>query len=126
MDFTERKINMSKFYLCAIIGVNTKIVCAHNYTYKLDTKLAIQTLLDAVEKWKKHVMLMADRVSLFTSKSFYDMTEKPGIVHSISRPYTSIDNRFIKTFWKTMKIKIEVQRNYNRKEHRLLVYYFME
>ena len=126
MDFTERKINGKKFYLCAIIGVNTKIVYAHNYSYKLDTRLAIQTVMDAVKRWEKPVMLMTDRGSQFTSKAFYDMIEKLGIVHSMSRPYTSIDNRFIETFWKTMKTEIEARRNYTEEDYRMVVDYFME
>lgn len=62
-------------------------------------------------------MLVTDWGSQFTNKSFYYMTEKLGIIHSMSCQYTSIDNRFIETFWKTMKTEIEAQRNYTEENH---------
>ena len=40
------------------------------------------------------------------SKAFHDILQKYGIRHSMSRPHTPIDNRFIETFWKSMKIEI--------------------
>ena len=38
MDFAERKIGGKRFYLCAIIGVNTKIVYAHNFSWKIEAE----------------------------------------------------------------------------------------
>lgn len=106
MDFTEEKIEGKKIYSCGIISVNRKILIAR-ITGKSNTKeTAIETLVRGILQYGKPYMVMTDRGSQFVSKEFHDTLETYGIVHSMSRPHTPIDNRFIETFWKSMKIEI--------------------
>lgn len=47
-----------------------------------------------------------DRGAQFVSRDFHAMMEDWAIKHSMSRPRTPIDSRFIETFWKTMKVEL--------------------
>ena len=104
MDFTEQKINGKRIYTCGIISVNGKNIVGYKQSFKCTAKLAVETVKKAIEEHGVPYMIMTDRGSQFTSRDFFDMMEKYKILHSMSRPYIPIDNRFIETFWKTLKI----------------------
>ena len=106
MDFTEQKINGKRIYTCGIISVNGKNIVGYKQSFKCTSKLAVETLKRAIEEHGVPYMIMTDRGSQFTSRDFFDIIEKYKILHSMSRPYNPIDNCFIETFWKTLKIEI--------------------
>ena len=106
MDFTEEKIGGKKIYTCGIISVNKKIVVGYSQGEKCTTELAKDALNTAISEYGEPYMVMTDRGSQFTSEAFYDMMNEKGIMHSMSRPHTPVDNRFIETFWKSMKVEM--------------------
>lgn len=106
MDFTEEKIEGKKIYSCGIVSVNRKILISRITGKSNSKETAIETLVQGILRYGKPYMVMTDRGSPFVSKEFHDTLETYGIVHSMSRPHTPIDNRFIETFWKSMKIEI--------------------
>lgn len=106
MDFTEEKIEGKTIYSCGIVAVNSKILISR-ITGKPNTKeTAIETLVQGILRYGVPYMVMTDRGSPFVSREFYDTVERYGIVHSMSRPHTPVDNRYIETFWKSMKTEI--------------------
>jgi len=106
MDFTEEKIEGKKIYTCGIISVNSKILVGYSQARKCTTELALEALTRAVADYGIPDMVMTDRGSQFTSKAFYDTMTRLNITHSMSRPHKPIDNRFIETFWKSMKVEM--------------------
>ena len=106
MDFTEEKIQRKKIYTCGIVSVNSKVVVGYAQSKKATATLACKALMDAIREYGIPFMVMTDRGSQFTSAEFHDMMECFRIVHSMSRPHTPVDNRFIETFWKSMKVEM--------------------
>lgn len=106
MDFTEQKVNGKIIYTCGIKSTTRKILVGRITGKKNNAMTAVQTLQQAINRYGKPYMVMTDRGSPFTSKSFKEVVESNGIIHSMSRPHTPADNIYIETFWKTMKIEI--------------------
>lgn len=125
MDFTEQKIRGKKVFTCGIISVNRKVVTGYLQSYSCKADLAVQTVLEAVRDYGVPYMIHTDRGSQFTSKDFHDTMEQLGIRHSMSRPHTPADNRFIETFWKTMKVEIGKTSHLTPELYRLVVDYYI-
>jgi len=69
---------------------------------------------------------MMDRGSQFTSKAFHDYVEEKHITHSMSRPHAPmIDNRYIETFWKSIKTEIGKAEGYTVEQYEMLVKYYI-
>lgn len=124
-DFTEQKVKGKKIYTCGIISVHDKVLVGYAQGHRCTAALAIEALNKAVAAFGAPNMIMTDRGSQFTSKAFYDMIEKLGITHSMSRPHTPVDNRFIETFWKSMKVEIGKVEHLTEEEYRLVVGYYI-
>lgn len=106
MDFTEQKINGKKVYTCGIVSVNGKQLISLQTNCPQTKESAIKTVAEGIKKFGVPYMITTDRGSPFISKDFKVMIDKYKIVHSMSRPHTPIDNRYIETFWKSMKTEI--------------------
>lgn len=125
MDFTEEKFGKKIIYTCGIISVNRKILVGYAQANKCTTALAIRALQSAVEQYGKPYMVMTDRGSQFTSKGFYDMMETLEILHSMSRPHKPVDNRFIETFWKSMKVEMGKLNLLTENTYKMVVDYYI-
>lgn len=124
MDFTEENIAGEKIYSCGIISVNGKMLVAR-ITGKSNTKeTAIETLKQGIERYGKPFMVMTDRGSPFVSKAFHDELEEHGIIHSMSRPHTPVDNRYIETFWKSMKTEIGKVERLTLREYLIIMQFY--
>ena len=125
MDFTEEKIQGKKIYTCGIISVNSKILVGYLQSEKCNTELALATVVKAIEKYGKPDMLLTDRGIQFTNKRFADMMKSLSIMHSMSRPHTPIDNRFIETFWKSMKVELGKTNLLTKESYRMVIDYYI-
>jgi transposase InsO family protein len=125
MDFTEEKVDGKKIYTCGIISVNRKIVVGYSQGKKCTTELAKKALDKAISEYGKPYMIMTDRGSQFTSEAFYVMMNEKGIIHSMSRPHTPVDNRFIETFWKSMKVEMGKTNLLNSETYSMVVDYYI-
>jgi len=106
MDFTEQKIGGRTVYTCGAININNKVLEGELCDCKNNSEAACKTLEMAIKEYGIPDMVMTDRGSPFVSKSFYELLNRYGIKHSMSRPHTPADNCFIETFWKSMKTEI--------------------
>lgn len=124
MDFTEMKIGDKVIYTCGIISIRTRCLVGRITGCRNNSEAACSTLMKAVEKFGVPFMILTDRGSPFTSKLFTDMINSLGIVHSMSRPHTPVDNRFIETFWKTMKIEIGIVKHLSIEQYEMIMEYY--
>lgn len=125
MDFTEEKIKGKKIFTCGIISVNRKILVGYTQADKCTAQLAADALGKAIKEYGAPYMVMTDRGAQFTSKLFYDMMQENKIRHSMSRPYTPIDNRFIETFWKSMKVELGKVKHLTTQTYAMVVDYYI-
>lgn len=124
MDFTEQKAEAKTVYTCAIISVTGKTLVGRISGQRNCSETACKTLQQAVAKYGKPEMILTDRGSPFVSKAFHDLLEEQGIIHSMSRPHTPRDNRYIETFWRMMKTEIGPVKHMSRSEYLLVLDYY--
>ena len=121
----EEVIGGKKIYTCGIISVKTKILVGMAMGKRYTAELAKQALEEAIAIYGAPYMVMTDRGSAFTSKQFYDILQEKGIQHSMSRPHTPIDNRFIETFWTSLKIEIGKVKHLNEQTYTMVMKYYV-
>ena len=125
MDFTEEKIEGKKIYTCGIISVNRKILVGCAQGSRCTTALAMEAFANAMLAYGIPDMVMTDRGAQFVSRDFHAMMEDWGIRHSMSRPRTPVDNRFIETFWKSMKVELGKMDLLNEQTYRIVIEYYI-
>lgn len=125
MDFTEEKIRGKTIYTCGIISVNRKILVGYSQAGKCNTALAKEAVQKAVAQYGAPDMIMTDRGSQFTSRDFFDMVKDLEVTHSMSRPHKPIDNRFIETFWKSMKVELGKTKLLTEQTYRMVIDYYI-
>jgi len=124
MDFTEEKIEGKKIYTCGIISVNSKVLVGYAQGSRCATELAMEAMANALLEHGIPDMVMTDRGSQFIGRNFHAMLENLGFRHSMARPYTPIDSRFIETFWKSIKVELGQTSLLNVQTYRMVVDYF--
>lgn len=125
MDFTEEKIKGKRIFTCGIISVNSKVVVGYSQGTKCNTELALKAITQAIENYGIPDMIMTDRGAQFTSREFRVIMDDLFIIHSMSRPRKPIDNRFIETFWKSMKVELGKLDLLTEETYRMVVDYYI-
>lgn len=102
--FGERR----KRYNCTIIDLYDRRVVASVNSSRIDTKLAIETVREAIKRsgLKSGVILHSDRGSQFTSKEFNDFCKGHEIKQSMSRAGCPYDNAPMERYFNTLKAEI--------------------
>lgn len=124
MDFTEQKVSGKTVYTCGIISVNGKTLVGRISGEPNNAETACKTLKKAIAAYGKPDMILTDRGSPFTSKAFHDLVEREEIAHSMSRPHTPRDNRYIETFWRMMKTEIGTVKEMTKAEYLMVLEYY--
>lgn len=124
MDFTEQKVSGKTVYTCGIISVKEKTLVGRITGEPNSAETACKALEKAIKMYGKPDMILTDRGSPFTSKAFHELLEREGIQHSMSRPHTPRDNRYIETFWKTMKTEIGPVNDLTIPEYLMILEYY--
>lgn len=125
MDFTEEKIKGKKVYTCGIISVNSKILVGFSQGNRCTTDLAMEAMASALLAHGIPDMVMTDRGAQFVSRDFHAMLEDWGIRHSMSRPHKPVDNCFIETFWKSMKVELGKTDLLTEQTYRMVIEYYV-
>lgn len=125
MDFTEEKIKGKKIYTCGIISVNSKILVGYAQGSRCTTELAMEAMANAMLAHGIPDMVMTDRGAQFVSRDFHAMLEDWGIRHSMSRPHKPVDNCFIETFWKSMKVELGKTSLLTEQTYRMVIEYYV-
>lgn len=124
-DFTEEKIEGKKIYTCGIISVRKKVLVGYAQGSRCTTALALEALANAMLAYGVPDMIMTDRGAQFVSRDFHVMLEEMGIKHSMSRPHKPVDNCFIETFWKSMKVELGKTDLLTEQTYRMVVSYYV-
>ena len=124
MDFTEQKAQGKTIYTCGIISITGKQLVGRISGMRNCAETACETLRQAIARFGVPDMLLTDRGSPFVSKSFHDLLEQTHIIHSMSRPHTPRDNRYIETFWRSMKTEIGSVKDMTRDEYLMVLAYY--
>ena len=123
-DFTEQKIKGKTIYTCGIISVNGKTLVGRVSGTKNNSDTACEALKAAIKRYGAPDMIMTDRGSPYVSKSFHDLLGEHKIIHSMSRPHTPRDNRYIETFWRMMKTEIGPVKSFTEEEYYMILDYY--
>lgn len=105
-DFTYISIGHKKFvYLCAILDLFSRKVIAWKIGNKIDTQLAGDTLMQAIQSRKptQPLILHSDQGAQFKSKSFRQLLDNNNILASYSKPGYPYDNAVTEVFFKYLK-----------------------
>lgn len=125
MDFTEEKIKGKKVFTCGIISVNSKVLVGYAQGNRCTAELAIEAISNALVTYGIPDMVMTDRGAQFVSREFHAILEDLGIQHSMSRPHKPVDNCFIETFWKSMKVELGKTTLLTEQTYRMVVEYYI-
>lgn len=124
MDFTEQKVNGKKVYTCGAININSKVLEGELCDCQNNSEAACKVVEMAIKEYGVPYMITTDRGSPFVSKEFQNLLESYGIIHSMSRAHTPVDNCYIETFWKTMKTEIGNVTGLTKEEYKLVMEYY--
>lgn len=110
-DFTYIRASGRFYYLCVILDLFSRKVIAFKLSNKIDTKLAIETVNQAVAAREKSsgIIFHTDRGSQFTSADFRRYLENLNMIQSFSAKGHPYDNAVMESFFKYLK-KEEVNR----------------
>lgn len=105
-DFTYIPIGHKKFvYFCAILDLFSRKVIAWKISHKIDTQLASDTLIQAIDSRKptRSVIFHSDQGSQFKSKHFRQLLDKNNMLASYSKPGYPYDNAVTEVCFKYLK-----------------------
>ena len=112
-DVTYLIYKKKKAYLSTIIDLKDRKIVAYKISRKNDNKLVIDTLIDAI-KIRKDVqgtILHSDHGYQYTSLEYRAICESNGILRSMSRKGTPIDNSPIESFHASFKREVLYSNN---------------
>jgi putative transposase len=104
-DITYIIHNNKRAYLSSIIDLYTKDIIAHKLSYRIDNKLVMDTVNEALSKQKDvtGVILHSDQGFQYTSYEYKQVCESNGINISMSKKSTPADNAPIESFHANLK-----------------------
>lgn len=112
-DITYIIYNGKRAYLSSIMDLYSRNIIAYKISYKIDNKLVMDTLNEAVCKQKDvhGVILHSDQGFQYTSNEYKAICEANGIIISMSPKGSPVDNSPIESFHSNLKR--ETLRSYN-------------
>lgn len=112
-DITYLIYKGKRAYLSTIIDLKDSKIVSHKISRKNDKKLVIDTLLEAIEKRKdvQGTILHSDHGFQYTSHEFRAICESNGILRSMSRKGTPLDNSPIESFHASFKREVLYSNN---------------
>lgn len=107
-DFTYIPIGYkTHVYLCVILDLFSRKCIAWKVSDKIDTKLACETLLIAIDrrKPKEEIIFHSDQGSQFKAKAFRKLLDEHHCLASYSKPGYPYDNAVTEVFFKYLKLR---------------------
>lgn len=104
-DITEHPTATGKVYCCAVLDVFSRTVVGWSIADHMRAELVVDALQMAT--WRRHpeagTIVHADRGSQYTSWVFGHRLRAAGLLGSMGRVASSVDNTMIESFWSTMQ-----------------------
>ena len=102
-----------RMYLSSIMDLNTRNIIAYKISKRMDNKLVMDTLNEAIRKQKDvhGLIIHSDQGFQYTSNEYKAICEANGIIISMSPKGSPVDNSPIESFHSNLKR--ETLRSYN-------------
>ena len=112
-DITYLIYNGKRMYLSSIMDLNTRNIIAYKISNRMDKKLVMDTLNEAIRKQKDvhGLIIHSDQGFQYTSNEYKAICEANGIIISMSQKGSPVDNSPIESFHSNLKR--ETLRSYN-------------
>lgn len=111
-DITEHPTRGGKVYCAAVLDVFTRQVVGWSIADHMRSELVVDALQMAI--WRRRpepgTVVHADRGSQYTSWVFGHRLRDAGLLGSMGRVASSVDNSMIESFWSTMQRELLDQR----------------
>ncbi len=116
-DITEHPTAEGKVYCCAVLDVFSRQVVGWSIADHMRTELVVDALQMAT--WRRHpsagTVVHSDRGSVYTSWIFGHKLRNAGLLGSMGRVASSVDNSMIESFWSTMQRELLDTRRWTHK-----------
>jgi putative transposase len=116
-DITEHPTSEGKVYCCAVLDVFSRQIVGWSIADHMRSELVVDALQMAT--WRRHpdagTIVHADRGSQYTSWVFGHRLREAGLLGSMGRVASSVDNTMIESFWSTMQRELLDTRRWRTK-----------
>jgi transposase InsO family protein len=117
-DITEHPTRAGKVYCCAVEDVFTRQIVGWSIADHMRSDLVVDALQMAT--WRRRpqpgTIVHADRGSQYTSWVFGHRLREAGLLGSMGRVASSVDNSMIESFWSTMQRELLDTRTWDSPE----------
>lgn len=117
-DITEHPTRGGKVYCCAVLDVFSRAVVGWSIADHMRSDLVVDALQMAI--WRRRpgtgTIVHADRGSQYTSWVFGHRLRDAGLLGSMGRVASSVDNTMIESFWSTMQRELLDQSSWDSPE----------
>ena len=104
-DVTEHPTGTGKVYCCAVIDAYSRMVVGWSIADHIRAELVVDALQMAT--WRRRpqpgTVVHSDRGSVYTSWAFGHRLRAAGLLGSMGRVASSVDNTMVESFWSTMQ-----------------------
>lgn len=119
-DITYIPTREGWLYLAAVIDAFSRKVVGWSMSERITEKVAIDAMEQAVGREDPpddgSLVFHDDQGAQYTSRSFQRCLDSHGIVQSVSRPGTPLDNAVAESFFKTLKRELVKERSYGTRD----------
>jgi putative transposase len=117
-DITEHPTGEGKVYACAVLDVFSRQIVGWSIADHMRAELVVDALQMAT--WRRHpdagAICHSDRGSQYTSWVFGHRLREAGLLGSMGRVASSVDNTMIESFWSTMQRELLDTRRWRTKD----------
>jgi putative transposase len=128
-DVTEHATATGKVYCCAVLDVFSRVVVGWSIADHIRSELVVDALQMAI--WRRQpqpgAVIHSDRGSVYTSWVFGHRLRAAGLLGSMGRVASSVDNTMIESFWSTMQRELlDTQRWSNQEQLASAIFEWIE
>lgn len=102
-DLTYVKVNNKWCYICVLLDLFNREIVGWSVGENKRADLVLQAFKKSGISWRKVMIFHTDRGMEFCSRKIDKFLNENGIIRSLSRPGTPIDNAICESFYKTVK-----------------------
>jgi putative transposase len=117
-DITEHPTKTGKVYCCCVLDVFSRRIVGWAIADHMRSELVVDALQMAT--WRRNpepgAIVHADRGSQFTSWVFGHRLRQAGLLGSMGRVASSVDNGMMESFWSTMQRELLDRRRWQTRE----------
>ncbi|KXP14343.1 transposase [Tsukamurella pseudospumae] len=117
-DITEHPTKTGKVYCCGVLDTFSRRIVGWSIADHMRTELVVDALQMAL--WRRNpdvgTIMHSDRGSQYTSWVFGDRLRSAGLLGSMGRVASSVDNTMMESFWSTMQRELLDTREWDTEE----------